>query len=132
MTRQKNKIKKVQESVKKWCRGCFTLLMRQILIEMGMPAAPSGNVTLTGACMLASGCTPRGLPTAELKTTGRARELSHSWCQLQMREKAFRQLVSIWFLVTNPPALWPVISTACTSNGPHLVAVVMQPTPFQL
>lgn len=32
---------------------------------------------LMGACTLAAGCTPRGLPTAELRTADRARELSH-------------------------------------------------------
>jgi len=41
------------------------------------PAAPSGTATLTGACTLAAECMPRGLPTAELRTAGRARELSH-------------------------------------------------------
>lgn len=132
---EKQKKKKVKEGGMKWCYGRFTLWMRQNLLEEGMTSkhtAPSGTVMLTRACTLPPGCIPRRLPTPDLRTAGRARELSHNWGQLQMKERSFRQLVvSIWHLVTNQPALWPVILTACTSCCPCLVVIVMQSMAFQ-
>lgn len=70
-------MKKVKENGKKWCCGCFTLLMRQFFLEYegitGKRTAPAGTVMLMGACTVYA----KGLPTAELRTAGKAREFSH-------------------------------------------------------